>query len=127
MTFFWGALFVVFASLFENTDNPVVELGLAIASFTYGGLLGGFLLGIVIENAKEWDAVIAFILTIVVMVLVIFGLWHSPTEGWIFAINPTDGMIEEAGLRQIAWPWYTLIGSAICIIVGFFLSLRHKR
>lgn len=127
LTLFWGALFVVFASLFENTDNPVVELGLAIASFTYGGLLGGFLLGIVIKNAKEWDAVTAFILTIVVMVLVIFGLWHSPTEGWIFAINPTDGMIEEAGLRQIAWPWYTLIGSVICVFVGFLLSLRHKR
>ena len=126
LTLFWGALFVVFASLFENTDNPVVELGLAIASFTYGGLLGGFLLGIVIKNAKEWDAVIAFIFTIVVMVLVIFGLWHSPTEGWIFAINPTDGMIEEAGLRQIAWPWYTLIGSVICVFVGFLLSLRHK-
>lgn len=127
LTLFWGALFVVFASLFENTDNPVVELGLAIASFTYGGLLGGFLLGIVVKNAKEWDAVIAFILTIVVMVLVIFGLWHSPTEGWIFAINPTDSMVEEAGLRQIAWPWYTLIGSAICILVGFLLSLRRKR
>ena len=127
LTLFWGALFVVFASLFENTDNPVVELGLAIASFTYGGLLGGFLLGIVIKNAKEWDAVTAFILTIVVMVLVIFGLWHSPTEGWIFAINPTDGMIEQAGLRQIAWPWYTLIGSVICVFVGFLLSLRHKR
>ena len=36
-------------------------------------------------------------------------------------------MIEEAGLRQIAWPWYTLIGSVICIFVGFLLSLRHKR
>ena len=74
-------MFVVFASLFENTDNPVVELGLAIASFTYGGLLGGFLLGIVIKNAKEWDAVIAFILTIVVMVLVIFGPLAQPNRG----------------------------------------------
>lgn len=127
LTLFWGALFVVFASLFENTDNPVVELGLAIASFTYGGLLGGFLLGIVIKNAQEWDAVIAFILTIVVMVLVIFGLWHSPAEGWMFVINPSEGMIEAAELRQIAWPWYTLIGSVNCIFVGFLLSLRHKR
>ena len=113
--------------MFENTANPVVELGLAIASFTYGGLLGGFLLGIVVKNANEWNAVIAFTLTIVVMVLIIFGLWHSPTEGWMFAINPTDGMIEEARLRQIAWPWYTLIGSVICIFVGFLLSLRRKK
>ena len=41
LTLFWAGLFIVFASLFENTENPVVELGLAIASFTYGGLLGG--------------------------------------------------------------------------------------
>ncbi len=126
LTLFWAGLFIVFASLFENTENPVVELGLAIASFTYGGLLGGFLLGIIVKEAREWDAVIAFSLTIVTMVLVIFGVWHSPEEGWIFVLNPTDSMIEASGLHQIAWPWYTLIGSALCIVVGFLLSLRNK-
>ncbi len=126
LTLFWAGLFIVFASLFENTENPVVELGLAIASFTYGGLLGGFLLGIIIKQARELDAVIAFSLTIFTMVLVIFGVWHSPTEGWMFVLNPTDSMIEAGGLRQIAWPWYTLIGSVFCVFLGFLLSLRHK-
>lgn len=126
LTLFWAGLFIVFASLFENTENPVVELGLAIASFTYGGLLGGFLLGIIVKEAREWDAVIAFSLTIVTMVLVIFGVWHSPEQGWIFVLNPTDSMIEASGLRQIAWPWYTLIGSVLCVFVGFLLSLRNR-
>ncbi len=126
LTLFWAGLFIVFASLFENTENPVVELGLAIASFTYGGLLGGFLLGMMVKQAREWDAVIAFSLTIVTMVLVIFGVWHSPEGGWIFVLNPTDSMIEASDLHQIAWPWYTLIGSALCIFVGLLLSLRHR-
>jgi len=126
LTLFWAGLFIVFASLFENTDNPVVELGLAIASFTYGGLLGGFLLGIMIRQAREWDAVIAFCLTIVTMVLVIFGVWVSPEHGWMFNLNPSDIMIKDLDLRQIAWPWYTLIGSVLCVCVGFTLSLRHR-
>lgn len=126
LTLFWAGLFIVFASLFENTENPVVELGLAIASFTYGGLLGGFLLGILIKQAQEWDAIIAFVLTIATMVLVIFGVWHSLQDGWIFLLNPADSLIQAEGLRQIAWPWYTLIGSVLCIVVGFLLSLRHS-
>jgi len=126
LTFFWAGLFIVFASLFENTDNPVVELGLAIASFTYGGLLGGFLLGIIIKHAQEWDAIIAFCLTIITMVLVIFGVWYSPEQGWLFHLNPSDAMIENLNMRQIAWPWYTFIGSLLCICVGFILSLRHR-
>jgi len=126
LTLFWAGLFIVFASLFENTENPVVELGLAIASFTYGGLLGGFLLGIIIKRAQEWDAVIAFTLTIIVMVLIIFGVWYSPVEGWMFLLNPSDEMIISDELRQIAWPWYTFIGSVLCVLVGFLLSLRHR-
>lgn len=126
LTLFWAGLFIFFASLFENTENPVVELGLAIASFTYGGLLGGFLLGIIVKRAREWDAVISFSLTIIIMVLVIFGVWYSPSEGWLLILNPSDAMIELKGLRQIAWPWYTMIGSLICIAFGFLLSLRHR-
>ena len=122
LTLFWAGLFIFFASLFENTDNPVVELGLAIASFTYGGLLGGFLLGIVVKRVQEWDAVIAFCLTIVTMVFIIFGVWYSPTEGWLFALDPAN----PAELQQIGWPWYTLIGSVFTLIVGSLLSLRHR-
>ena len=126
LTLFWAALFIVFASLFENTENPVVELGLAIASFTYGGLLGGFMLGIIVKHAKESDAIIAFLVTILVMVLVIFGIWYSPAEGWMFAFNPADTVVKSNELRQIAWPWYTLIGSVLCVFTGFLLSLRHR-
>ncbi|MCY3999600.1 MAG: sodium:solute symporter [Bacteroidetes bacterium] len=126
LTLFWAGLFIVFASLFENTENPVVELGLAIASFTYGGLLGGFVLGIAVKRARETDAIISFCLTIVTMVLIIFGVWFSPDHGWMFNLNPTDSVIQEYGMQQIAWPWYTLIGSVLCVLLGSLFSLRHR-
>ena len=126
-TLFWGALFVVFASLFTSTANPVVELGLAIASFTYGGLLGAFTLGIVSRKADESDAIIAFGVAIGLMVIIIFGLWHHPTDGWLFVWRPEDAQVGAEGLRQLAWPWYTLVGAAIAVAAGAVLSARHRR
>ena len=41
----WGLVLMLVAMMFTATESPVVELGLQIASYTYGGLLGLFLLG----------------------------------------------------------------------------------
>ena len=127
LTLFWGIVFIGFASLFEDTQNPVVELGLAIASFTYGGLLGVFLLGLFNKSTRQVDAVISFVITIVFMIWVIFGVWYSPQEGWVFVFNPSDQAVAEAGLRAIGWPWYTVIGALTTLGVGSLLALRHSR
>jgi len=122
-TLFWGVVFIAFATLFEDQKNPVVELGLAIASFTYGGLLGAFLLALFDWRPSEKGAVISFLLTVGIMVLVIFGLWYSSvSESWIFEFYPSATEKAELGLRGIAWPWYTAIGSFICLLLGWIAS-----
>jgi len=126
LTLFWGVVFIGFASLFQDSDNPVVELGLSIASFTYGGLLGTFLLGLWHDGTRQLDALIAFVVTIAVMVFVIFGVWHSPTEGWMFVLAPSDAYVADANLRGIGWPWYTAIGAALNLGVGSLLALRPR-
>ncbi len=126
LTFFWGFVFIGFASLFTEQENPVVELGLAIAGYTYGGLLGVFLLGLLVKRTNQTDAIISFLFTIVFMVVFIFGVWYSPAEGWMFVIRPDDAMVAELGLRPVAWPWYPAIGAAVHLIVGSLLSLRHS-
>ena len=124
LTLFWGVVFIGFASLFQDSNNPVVELGLSIASFTYGGLLGAFLLGLWDDSVQQTDALIAFAVTIGVMVLVIFGVWHGPTVGWTFVLNPSDARVAEEGLRGIGWPWYTALGAALNLGVGRLLAAR---
>ena len=49
----------------KDTTAPVVVLGLKIASFTYGGMLGVFLLGIFSRHANQKDAMIGFVMGIV--------------------------------------------------------------
>ncbi len=123
MTGFWGFVFVGFAMLFTDTDNPVVELGLAIASFTYGGLLGAFLLGLLNKRADQRDALIAFAVTLFCLVWVVRGIWLTP-DGWTVAlIAPWNAPPD--GWSSIGWPLYPIFGAAVSLAVGGVLSLRH--
>jgi len=78
-----------------NTSDAVLEIALAIASLTYGGLLGTFLLGVLFKTPKEKDAIIGFSAGLLMMVFVFF-------------------------FTKIAWTWYTFIGSATTILVGYY-------
>ena len=60
LTLFWGVVLIGGALLFTDTRNPVVELGLKIASFTYGGLLGTFFLGLLTRRTTEADGFVGF-------------------------------------------------------------------
>ncbi len=110
-TVIWAAVFIVFASLFRSTENPVVEVGLGIASYTYGALLGAFLLGLLVRRARQSDAVVAFVVTLLAMLYLVAGVTFPNGEG---------------GRDPLAFPWYTPIGVIITLLVGGLLSLRHR-
>ncbi len=124
LTLAWGIVFVGFAMLFTDTQNPVVELGLGIASFTYGGLLGAFVLGLVNRRARQLDAVAAFVATMLVLVWLALGLWYSPQTGWMATFTPPEGT-GAAAMRSLAWPLYPVVGCAVSLAVGGLLALRH--
>lgn len=82
---FWAMIFTFFASSFTDFENPIIELGLGIAGFTYGAMLGAiFASGISFLNAN--GVVPALLSTILIM---------------IFIITQTP----------LAWPWYTFVGA----------------
>ena len=101
-TLLFGVVLIVGAIAFQfiQQGTPVVLIALNIASFTYGGLLGGFLLGVISRKADQKDAIIAMATAIVVMT----GLWASQT----FGVTP----------RLVDGLWFSLIGSAITVGVG---------
>lgn len=111
-TLVWAVVFAVFGSLFSSRNNPVIEQGLSITGYTYGAMLGAFFLGMWVKRARQLDAIIAFVVTVAVMAVVVLGVKISPAPG--------------AKPVVLAFPWYTLLGVLITLIVGGGLSLRHR-
>src|SRR5215218_1760508 len=114
----WGVVLTLGALLFpQDTKTPVVVVALGIASFTYGGLLGGFALGIFWRRAVQRDAIIGMSVAIATMAFIVFA---KPIAAAYPSLAST-----LAPFAAIAWPWYVLIGTAITLAVGILSSLTH--
>lgn len=121
-TLVWGVILVGGALLFRSRDTPVVELGLAIQSFTYGGLLGGFALGLLNRRARERDAIAAIGIGIAVMSTVVFAGAYAALAGWA----GLDGLASAFRVvGSIAWPWHVVMGTCITFGAGSLLAWRR--
>ncbi len=102
LAFFWAIVLYLIALLFIQTPDVVVELALSIASYTYGGLLGLFILTLLPVRIPARAAGIGFFAGIVGNAVVIL-------------------------LTPLAWTWYTLSGALLTL--GFALTastLQHN-
>jgi solute:Na+ symporter, SSS family len=105
----WGILLTGSAFLFtwlqlSGDDQPaIVELGLGIASYTYGGLLGIFMLGRLFSKPDKTDAMIGFFTGLISLLFMV--------EGALQQFLPGEPL-------TIAWPLYTLVGGVIVIAVA---------
>ena len=99
MTLVWG---LVLGLLGLVRWGPVLVAGLTIASITYGGLLGVFLLGTWNRRATETGALVGFVTGIAAMIAVRF-------------------------LTPLAWTWYVLAGTILTFVVGSIASLAGVR
>ncbi len=116
-TLVWAVILVGGALMYRAQGTPVVVVALSVASFTYGGLLGGFFLGMLWQRAIQRDAILGMAVGIAAMTLVVFARPLS-------AAYP--GLADTlAPLGRIAWPWYVLIGTTITMIVGILSSYSH--
>lgn len=98
-----SAFFFAWLQLREGERPAVVELGLGIASYTYGGLLGAFLLGRLFSSPDRNDALAGFFIGLVSLLFMVEG--------------PIQNLLPGEPLA-IAWPLYTVVGSAIVIAAG---------
>jgi Na+/proline symporter len=95
-----------------------VVVALSIASFTYGGLLGGFFLAIFWRRARQSDAILGMSVGITLMSLIVFA------KQLIAAIPSWSGFLKP--LSTIAYPWYVLIGTLITFGTGMIASFFHS-
>lgn len=108
-TVFWGVVLTGSAFLFTwlqlsgNERPAIVELGLGIASYTYGGLLGTFMLGLLFKKPDSRDAMIGFFTGLVSLLFMV--------EGALQELLPVRAL-------ALAWPLYTLAGGVIVIVAA---------
>ncbi len=116
----WGLIVTASAFVFAwlqlkaGSEQPAaVELGLGIASYTYGGLLGIFTLGMLPVRINRKDALFGFFAGLITLLFLVDG----PVQN----ILPGDAL-------TLAWPLYTAAGAATAVISGWirFLVTRKK-
>ncbi len=98
LTAFWGIVLIGIAVLARGRES-VFTTGLTIASLVYGPMLGAFLLGVLTKRANQRGVMAGMALSLAFMLLINFT-------------------------TSIAWTWYVLMGTAICLAFGYALSLR---
>ena len=113
----WGVGLTFGALLFKEQGTPVVVIALSIASFTQGGLLGGFFLGMFWDRANQRDAILGMSVGISCMAFIVFAKQ-------IVAAYPSMAP-ALGGVATIAWPWYVLIGLTITFVTGMLSSFTH--
>jgi len=99
VTLGWAVLLVCMAIFFIYSESTVlVETALGVASFTYGGLLGMFLLGVINKKAGQADAIVGFVVGVITMIAVVLS-------------------------KSVGWTWYTVIGSSITVLTGSLVAM----
>jgi SSS family transporter len=100
LTISWAVVLTLVAFAFIQVKQSVVEIALGIASITYGGLLGTFLLGRFYPKIKQPAAIAGFTTGIIAMLLIILV---PKLGGWPPVFH---------------WTWFVAFGSTVCIITG---------
>lgn len=116
-TLVWAVILIGGALLYRAQGTPVVVVALSIASFTYGGLLGGFFLAMLWRRAVQRDAITGMATGIACMSVIVFA-------GRLSAAFPAIAG-PLAPFTGIAWPWYVLIGTGITLTAGILSSFTH--
>lgn len=93
----WGVVLIAIALMARGWGSVFVA-GLSIASLVYGPMLGAFLLGVLTTRTTETGVMTGIAVSLACMVFV-----------WL--------------RTPLAWTWYVLVGTAICVAVGYTTSL----
>jgi Na+/proline symporter len=107
-----------------QTNITIIPLALGILGYSYGSLLGVFLLGMLTETRGSDRANVAAMLAGIVAVLVLCKVKIPALEigallrGELVPQEWSFGAFLPAWWPVIAWPYYVLIGTAATVAVA---------
>src|SRR5438552_13670099 len=96
LTATWGIVLIAIA-IFARNWGSVFTVGLTMASLVYGTMLVAFLLGVLTKKANSVGVVTGMITSMASMLFIRIYL-------------------------DLAWTWYVITGTIICLFVGYLVS-----
>lgn len=128
-TSIFGILMIVVATgaayTVLHTNITIIPLALGILGYTYGSLLGVFLLGVLTRgrgnDRTNVFAMIIGILAVLVLCKISIPLWEVTNDaGEAVKHEFRFGILLPAWWPAIAWPYFVFIGSAVTFGLGIF-------
>lgn len=102
-----SVLFILVTLVLKQFESQILWLGFRIVAFTYGALLGVFLLAVTVKRGSDRINMIAMLSSILLLICI----WR----------------IGEAKPNlQLAWTWYPLVALVWTYGIGFFLAPKPK-
>ncbi|MBN2157803.1 MAG: sodium:solute symporter [Spirochaetes bacterium] len=97
VSFGWCCVMMAVAMLLRDTKSPLVELGLSIASITYGGMLGIFVQAALFRDFSDRASLVGVAASIIAVLVVMAAF-------------------------NVFWPWFVPIGFAVSFFTGTALN-----
>ena len=98
ISFVWAVVLIVIALMFDESDKAIVMVGLEIASFTYGGLLGLFLLSKSRKSFRPASLGTGLVASmLIVFLLKLLGLAWT----WYIAASVATNLLVTIGLERL--------------------------
>jgi len=107
LVIFWGAILAVMAWQFSASKLDIVTLAFSMTTYTWGPMLGLFLLSMIVPRYRVAGIGRSVIFSIIVVLII-----NEPG-----ILNPFFGTAFESPL--LAWPWLFPIGTLCCFVVAF--------
>jgi SSS family solute:Na+ symporter len=107
LTAIWGVVLIILAFLVAQGIQSVLFAGLTIASLVYGPMLGAFLLGVLTKRANQTGVIAGMLASIIVML----------------TLKSADLLGYNLPFHDLAWTWFVLVGTTICLVVGSTVSV----
>jgi Na+/proline symporter len=112
----WAAL-LIFVAYLSREVVFVFNAAFSLRGLTSGALLGGILLAVYSRTGRSLPVVIGMITALLIMLAIeVLPKWELTRDLWMSAVH-----------TEIFWPWYTLIGTVICISATLLLRWLMRR
>ncbi len=117
---FFALILILIAMMFGKTES-ILWLGFRIAGYTYGAMLGIFLLAVLTkEKGHDSTNAIAMLSSVAAVMFL--------TSDSIGVLQPLrTAILSPLGIDKIAWPWAIFMGTLWTFFAGIILAPKKQK